>query len=72
MKKFFTILSLMILSACANEAVFDYSKKSDVEIYEKAMKELSKGNNISATNAFMQIEYNHPYSPFITKSLYIM
>lgn len=72
MKKFFTILSLMILSACANEAVFDYSKKSDVEIYEKAMKELSKGNNISATNAFMQIEYNHPYSPLIAKSWYMM
>ena len=31
MKKFFTILSLMILSACANEAVFDYSKKSDID-----------------------------------------
>ena len=72
MKKFFAILPLILLSACANEAIFDYSKKSDIEIYEKAMKELSKGNNISATNAFMQVEYNHPYSPLIAKSWYMM
>lgn len=72
MKKFFATLSLVVLSACASEAVFDYSKKSDIEIYEKAINELSKGNNISATTSFMQVEYNHPYSPLIAKSWYMM
>ncbi len=72
MKKILLILSLFILNACSNDIIFDYSKKSDVEIYNQGLKQLAKGNNISAINDFKQIEYNHPFSNLIAKSWYMM
>ncbi len=68
MKKFFIGLILVILSACAGEVNFDYTKKNDVEIYNEGLRQLKKENHISATEAFKQVEYNYPYSPLVAKS----
>lgn len=72
MKKLFILSILVFLSACTTENVIDYSKKQDTEIFELAMKQINDGNNISAANSFMQIEYNYPYSPLVAKSWYLM
>ncbi|MBR1545069.1 MAG: outer membrane protein assembly factor BamD [Alphaproteobacteria bacterium] len=68
MKKFLVGLFVIILSSCAGEMDFDYSTKTDVEIYNEGLRQLSKENNISATEAFKQVEYNHPYSTLVAKS----
>ncbi|MBQ8660658.1 MAG: outer membrane protein assembly factor BamD [Alphaproteobacteria bacterium] len=68
MKKFLSTVFMIILASCAGEANFDYTTKTDVQIYEEGLRQLKKENNISATEAFKQVEYNHPYSPFVAKS----
>ena len=68
MKKFFIGLFLVVLSSCAGEIDFDYTTKTDTEIYNEGLKQFNKENYISATEAFKQVEYNHPYSPLVAKS----
>ena len=68
MKKFLVCIILAVLTSCAGEINFDYSTKTDEQIYDEGLRQLEKGNNISATEAFKQVEYNHPYSPLIAKS----
>ncbi|MCR5506707.1 MAG: outer membrane protein assembly factor BamD [bacterium] len=68
MKKFLVGLFVLVLSSCGGEINFDYTTKTDEEIYNEGLRQLSKENNISATDAFKQVEYNHPYSPLVAKS----
>ncbi len=68
MKKFFIVFLMAILSACAGDGNFNYESKTDNEIYDEGLRQLKKENVISATEAFKQVEYNHPYSPLVAKS----
>ena len=68
MKKFLIVCCGIMLSSCAGEMQFDYSKKTDAEIYEEGLKQFKKENLTSAIEAFKQVEYNHPYSPLVAKS----
>ena len=68
MKKFLILLFTILVTACAGELEFDYTNKSDTEIYNEGLRQLKKENHISATDAFKQVEYNHPYSPLVAKS----
>lgn len=67
MKKICILLS-MILTSCSSIEKMDYSSKTDIEIYEQGIRNLNKGNNISAKEDFKEIEYNHPYSQLVGKS----
>ena len=68
MKKILIGFFVCVLSACAGDINFDYSKKTDTEIYEEGLRQLKKENNLSAIDAFKQIDYNHPYSSYVAKS----
>ena len=68
MKKFLIVFFVVILSSCAGDINFDYSTKTDTEIYDEGVRQFKRGNITSATEAFKQVEYNHPYSPLVAKS----
>lgn len=68
MKKFLYITLICIISACAGNKTKDYSKLSDKEIYDSAIKNINNQDSISALNELNQIEYNHPYSSLVPNS----
>ena len=68
MKKKLLTIFCFLLANCSTIEPFDYSQKTDIEIYNKGIEYLQSGNNISAVEAFSQIEYNHPYSSLVAKS----
>ncbi|MGN0929067.1 MAG: outer membrane protein assembly factor BamD [Alphaproteobacteria bacterium] len=68
MKKFLYIVFIFIISSCAVNTKTDYSKLSDKDIYDSAIKNINKENHISAISELSQIEYNHPYSSLVPNS----
>lgn len=71
MKKFINVFALLMLFGCAENSVFDYSQKTDEEIYKKGLKEIQKEDYVSAISTFEQIEYNHPYSALVANAWYL-
>lgn len=68
MKKFLYIALIFTITACSTNLKKDYSKLSDKEIFDSAIKNINKENNISAVSELSQIEYNHPYSSLVPNS----
>ena len=61
----------LCMSACGAGNTIDYSKSSDREIMDEGFKLLIDGDNISAAQAFEQVDYNHPYSIVLPNSWYL-
>ena len=68
MKKYYTILStLLLLNACAGNKV-DLESMSAEEIYNYAMDEMEKTRYAKAETAFEALETDHPYSQWAVRA----
>ena len=50
MKKFLIVFFVAVLSSCAGDVNFDYSTKTDTEIYNEGVRQFKKENIICVLN----------------------
>lgn len=66
--KTFSFLSLLALAACSTAEELAYQERSVEDLYNEAMDKLEDGKYTSASEAFDEVERQHPYSPWATKA----
>lgn len=70
-KLFLSVISLAVLvflSGCESTKDDEYVERPAEEMYEEAMQKVREGKNVQASKLFEQVEQQHPYSSWATKS----
>ncbi len=62
------LLSVLALAACSTTEEKAYQERSVEELYNQAMDKLEEGRFTDASEAFDEVERQHPYSPWATKA----
>lgn len=63
---------VVMLAACTVDKKIDYTKMSDVEIFNAGMENLKDDYTLTAVQDFAQLEQNHPYSSLVDNSWVMM